>query len=81
MGAVRGAGRIEGHPRQIVHEKLRPSPISKITRAKWTESMAQVVECLLCKGKDLSSNSSPRKKKKTANTFVTLKSFLMARGI
>jgi hypothetical protein len=33
-------------------------PISKITRAKWTGGMAQVVEHLLCNLKGLSSNSS-----------------------
>jgi hypothetical protein len=32
-------------PRQIVHE----TPISKITRAKWTGSLAQAVELLLYK--------------------------------
>jgi hypothetical protein len=39
-------GRIEvlGQPQQIVLET-----ISKITRAKWTGGMAQVVEHLLCK--------------------------------
>jgi hypothetical protein len=37
-------------------------PISKITRAKWTEGGAQVVLCLLCKCEALSSNPSPTKK-------------------
>jgi hypothetical protein len=35
---------VQGQPRQIIQE----TPISKITRAKWTGDMAQVVECLLC---------------------------------
>jgi hypothetical protein len=35
-------------------------PISKLTRAKWTGGVAQVVE--LCKYESLSSNSSSRKK-------------------
>jgi hypothetical protein len=38
--------------------------IPKITRAKWTGGVAQVVESLLCKCKALSSNSSLIKKKK-----------------
>jgi hypothetical protein len=37
-------------------------PIFKITRAKWTGGVVQVVECLLCKCEILSSNSSPTKK-------------------
>jgi hypothetical protein len=39
-------------------------PISKITRVKWTGSVAQAVEHLLCKYKALSSNPSSIKKKK-----------------
>jgi hypothetical protein len=39
--------------------------ISKITRVKWTGSMAQVVECL-------SSNPSPTKKKKERKIFFVL---------
>jgi hypothetical protein len=35
----------DSNSRQIVHE----TPISKITRAKWTGGVAQAVECLLCK--------------------------------
>jgi hypothetical protein len=38
--------------------------ISKITRAKWTGGMAQAIECLLCKCKALSSNTSSTKKRK-----------------
>jgi hypothetical protein len=37
-------------------------PISKITRAKWTGDMTQVVELLLSKSIALSSNSSPTKR-------------------
>jgi hypothetical protein len=60
-----------GQPRQITLE----TPISKITRAKWTGSMDQEVECLLCKGKALGSNPSPtkqrKKKKKTLEGLET----------
>jgi hypothetical protein len=50
-----------GHPGEIVHETL----ISKITRAKHTEGVAQALEHLLCKHEPLmSSNASPTKKKK-----------------
>jgi hypothetical protein len=42
---------------------MRP-PISKITRAKWTGGVAQVVEHLLCECKALSSNSNPTKRLK-----------------
>jgi hypothetical protein len=38
-------------------------PISKITRAKWAGSMAQEVECLLCKHETLGSNPSRIKNK------------------
>jgi hypothetical protein len=44
---------------QIVYE----TPFSKITRAKWTEGVAQAVEHLLCKCKALSVNPSPTKTK------------------
>jgi hypothetical protein len=39
-------------------------PISNITRVKWTEGVAQEIECLLCKDKTLNSNVSPTKKRK-----------------
>jgi hypothetical protein len=45
---------VEGHSRQIVCE----TPIFKITRAKWTGGLAQVVQHLICKCKALSSNPS-----------------------
>jgi hypothetical protein len=48
-----------GHSRQIVYE----TPISKITKAKWTGDMANAVELLLYKFEALSSNSSPTNKK------------------
>jgi hypothetical protein len=51
---------VQGQPRQIVCE----TPISKMIRAKWTESSDEVVECLLCKCKALSSNPSPTKERK-----------------
>jgi hypothetical protein len=40
---------------------LRDPPIFKITTAKWTRGVAQVVESLLCTYEALSSNSSPTK--------------------
>jgi hypothetical protein len=42
---------VQGQPGQILQE----TPISKITRAKWTGGVAQVVECLLCKHEALRS--------------------------
>jgi hypothetical protein len=50
---------VQGQPRQIVQE----TPISKITRAKWTGGVAQAEECLLCKNKALSSSSQSHQKK------------------
>jgi hypothetical protein len=44
---------VPGQPKQIVPE----TPIFKITRAKWTEGMAQAVEQLLCKCEALSPNT------------------------
>jgi hypothetical protein len=38
---------VQGQPTQIVFE----TPISKITRAKWTGGVAQVTEFLLCNSK------------------------------
>jgi hypothetical protein len=52
---------VTGQPRQMVHE----TPICRITRAKWTGGVTQVVLCLLCKCEALSSNSSPTKNKPT----------------
>jgi hypothetical protein len=46
---------MQDQPGEIFHET---SPISKIIRGKWTGGVAQAVECLLCKYKALSSNSS-----------------------
>jgi hypothetical protein len=48
---------VPDQPLQTVHK----APISKITRAKWTGGMSQVVEHQLCKCKALSSNPSPMK--------------------
>jgi hypothetical protein len=55
-------GRIEvqGQHWQTIHE----TPISKITRAKWTRGVAQAKKHQLCKCKALSSNPSSTKKKK-----------------
>jgi hypothetical protein len=50
-----GRIRVRGQPGKTVHE----TPISKITREKWTRYVTQAVEHLLCKHKALSSNSSP----------------------
>jgi hypothetical protein len=60
---------IQGQPRQIVHK----TPNSKVTRAKWTADVAQVVECLLCKFIALSSNPGPTNKKRVS---VILKRYL-----
>jgi hypothetical protein len=38
---------------------IHGTPISKITRAKWTRGVAQEVGHLLCKHKDLSANPNP----------------------
>jgi hypothetical protein len=51
---------IEGQTKQIAHE----NHISKITKAKWTGSVAQVVEHLLCKCEALNSNHRPTKNPK-----------------
>jgi hypothetical protein len=40
------------------------TPISKITRDKWTGGVARVVQCLLFKNEFLSSNPNSTKKKK-----------------
>jgi hypothetical protein len=69
--------------RIAVQDQLKQSvcetPISRITRAKWTGGLAQAVGCLLCKCllfkcKALSSNPSPiKKKKEKKKTKVTHK--------
>jgi hypothetical protein len=48
-----GRIKVQGQPREIVPE----TPISKITRTKWTGGVAKVVEHLLCKLEALSSKS------------------------
>jgi hypothetical protein len=55
---------VQGQPRQIVLE----TPISKITRAKWTGSVAQALECLLFKCAALRSNPDSTKKKERQGT-------------
>jgi hypothetical protein len=45
------------------------------TRAKWTGSMVQVVQCLPCKCKILSSNPRPTKKKKKGNQRARLTNY------
>jgi hypothetical protein len=57
---------VRGQPTEAV---LR-DPISKITRAKWTRGVAQVVEWLFCKHEALGSNLNPMKKKKKSNNFI-----------
>jgi hypothetical protein len=42
-----GRIKVRGQPGRIVHE----TPISKITRAKWTGGVAQALESLLCSTK------------------------------
>jgi Zn ribbon nucleic-acid-binding protein len=66
--AETGKSIVQSQPRQIAHE----TPISKITRVKWTEDVAKAVECLLCKHKALSSNPClAKKKKKQQNVTLT----------
>jgi hypothetical protein len=40
------------------------TPISKITRVKWTGHVAQAMQCLLCEQEALSSNSRQTHQKK-----------------
>jgi hypothetical protein len=71
----------QGQPEQIVCE----TPISKVTRAKWTGGVVQVVEHLLCKCEALSSKPSPMKRqllplqKANKQTKRTPKVFLVER--
>jgi hypothetical protein len=58
-----------GRSGQIVPE----TPFPKITRVKWTGGVAQAIECLLCKGKALSSNPSPIKTDKQKEMNFTYK--------
>jgi hypothetical protein len=52
--AETGRIKVQGHPSQIVPDT--PSP--KITREKWTGSVAQVVEHLLCRYKALTPSNN-----------------------
>jgi hypothetical protein len=52
---------VQGQPKQIVHET---PPISKLTRAKSTGGVPQVVKCLLCKHEAQFKPVPPKKKKK-----------------
>jgi hypothetical protein len=54
--AEMGRIEIQGQPWPIILD-----PSSKITRAKWTGGVAQVVDRLLCKWEVLSSNPAPPK--------------------
>jgi hypothetical protein len=49
---------VQDQHKQIVHE----TPISKISREKWTGGITQAIECMLCKYESLSSNLIPQKK-------------------
>jgi hypothetical protein len=55
---------------------VRETPISKITRAKRTRGMAQVIEYLLYKYEALSSNPSPSKKKEESIIKIKTKSII-----
>jgi hypothetical protein len=48
-----GRIKVQGQPGQIIPE----TPISKITRTKWTGDVAQAIELLLCKCKALNSKT------------------------
>jgi hypothetical protein len=48
-------------------------PISKITRAKWTEGVVQEVECLLCKPQ---SHPPPKKTRKHLHYSVKKKNLV-----
>jgi hypothetical protein len=58
---------VRGQPRQIVLE----TPISKITRAKWTIGVTQDVEHLLCKHKVPPKKKKERKKRKPTDNLPT----------
>jgi hypothetical protein len=60
-----GRDQVQGQPRQITHK----TPSSKITRAKWTGDVVQVVECF-CKCKALSSKTQSHQKQTKNPTFV-----------
>jgi hypothetical protein len=53
-----GRIRVQGQPTQIVLKILSP----KTAGPKWTGGTAKVVECLLCKCEELSSNTNPTQK-------------------
>jgi hypothetical protein len=55
-------------PRQIALK----TPISKITREKWTRDVTQVVGHLLCKHEALNSNPNCTRKKKKKKTKIIL---------
>jgi hypothetical protein len=64
----------------MVHGQLGQTvcetPITKITKAKWTGDVAQAVEHLLCKCAALSSNPSPTNKEQKSLSkigFASLK--------
>jgi hypothetical protein len=64
LGSWDQEDQVGGQSGQIIYET---PPISKITRAKQTGGVAQVVEHLLCKHKVLNSNPNPATKKNNNN--------------
>jgi ABC-type uncharacterized transport system auxiliary subunit len=72
-------GSVKQKDRIIVQSTLgkKQDSISKITRAKWSGGMNQMVEHLLSKCKDLSSNSSTVKRK--CNWLLSFAEFSISR--
>jgi hypothetical protein len=70
-------GRIQGLNSRPAQANSSRDPISKITRAKWTAGVAQMVEHLLWNCEALSSNIGPTKKqtKKTLIRVLTKEFF------
>jgi hypothetical protein len=62
LGSLRGES-VRTMALDQCEQTVSETPISKIAMAKWTGAVAQVVECLLCKHKALSSNPNPTKNK------------------
>jgi hypothetical protein len=56
--------RLRGSGLMPARANTSQDPVSKITTAKWTGGVAQVIKHLLCKHEVLSSNSSLTKKQK-----------------
>jgi hypothetical protein len=56
---------VRGHPGQIVWETLSP----KIAREKWTGSVTQALEHLLCSNANLSPGFKPQSHQKRFSNF------------